>query len=153
MSDTVARGGASDIVVCPSCAKKNRVPVAARGVPQCAACHSPLPWLTSADDADFDRVVGESPVPVLVDLWAPWCGPCRAVAPGVEQAARRMAGRLKVVKVNVDQAPTISARFDARSIPMLLVIDKGEVRDRQIGAVPPDALLTWVERALRRSAA
>ncbi len=143
----------SDVVACPSCAKKNRVPAAARGVPQCAACHSPLPWLTSADDADFDRVASQSPLPVLVDLWAPWCGPCKAVAPGVDQAARKLAGRLKVVKVNVDLAPAISARFDARSIPMLLVIDKGEVRDRQIGAVPPDALLTWVERALRRNAA
>jgi thioredoxin 2 len=143
----------SEVIACPSCAKKNRVPAAARGVPQCAACHSPLPWLTSADDADFDQVVGESPLPVLVGLWAPWCGPCRAVAPGVKQAARTMAGRLKVVKVNVDHAPHISARFDARSIPMLLVIDKGKVTDRQIGAVPPDALLTWVERALRRSAA
>ncbi len=61
----------SEVVICPSCGKKNRVPAAARGVPQCAACHSPLPWLTAADDADFDRVVGESPVPVLVDLWAP----------------------------------------------------------------------------------
>lgn len=153
MSDTVARGGARDVVACPSCAKKNRVPAVARGVPQCGACHASLPWLTSADEADFDQVVGESPVPVLVDLWAPWCGPCRAVAPGVEQAARTMAGQLKVVKVNVDHAPGISSRFDARSIPMLLVVDKGKVRDRQIGAVPPDALLAWVDRALRRSAA
>ena len=143
----------SEVIACPNCAKKNRVPAAARGVPRCAACHSPLPWLTSAGDADFDQVVGESPLPVLVDLWAPWCGPCRTVAPGVEQAARTMAGRLKVVKVNVDHAPRVSARFDARSIPMLLVVDGGEVRDREVGAVPPDALLTWVEQALRRSAA
>ena len=143
----------TEIVACPSCGKKNRVPAEAGGVPQCAACHSPLPWLATAVDADFDRVAGQSPLPVLVDLWAPWCGPCTAVAPGVEQAARKLAGRLKVVKVNVDLAPAVSARFNARSIPTLLILDEGEVRDRQVGAVPPDALLTWVEKALRRRAA
>jgi thioredoxin 2 len=138
----------SDVVACSSCGKKNRVPGAAAGVPQCAACHSPLPWLTDAGDADFDEVAGQSPLPVLVDLWAPWCGPCRAVAPGVEQAARKLAGRLKVVKVNVDQAPAVAARFDARSIPMLLILHKGELRQRQVGAVPPDVLLRWAEKAL-----
>ena len=143
----------SAVVACPSCAKKNRVPAAARGVPRCAACHADLPWLTSADDTDFDRVAGESPLPVLLDLWAPWCGPWKAVAPGVEQAARKLAGRLKVVKVNVDRAPGVSARFDARSIPTLLILDKGEVSERQVGAVPPDALLRWAEQALRRRAA
>ena len=138
----------SDLVACPSCGKKNRVPAVARGVPQCAACHSPLPWLTNAEDDEFDRVAGESPVPVLVDLWAPWCGPCRAVAPGVEQAARKLAGRLKVVKVNVDKAPAVASRFDARSIPMLLILDHGKLKDRQVGAVPPDVLLRWAEKAL-----
>ena len=138
----------SDVVACPSCGKKNRDPAAAAGVPRCAACHAPLPWLTSAEDADFDAVAGESPLPVLVDLWAPWCGPCRAVAPGVEEAARRLAGRLKVVKVNVDNAPAVAARFDARSIPMLLILDGGKLKDRQVGAVPPDVLLRWAEKAL-----
>ena len=138
----------SDVVACPSCAKRNRVPAAAGGVPQCASCHSPLPWLTDAEDADFDKVAVEAPVPVLVDLWAPWCGPCRAVAPGVEQAARKLAGRLKVVKVNVDRAPAVAARFDARSIPMLLILDRGQLKDRQVGAVSPDVLLRWAEKAL-----
>ena len=137
----------SDVVVCPKCAKKNRVPAAATGVPRCANCKAALPWLTSAGDADFDQVAGQSPVPVLVDLWAPWCGPCRMVAPGVEEAARKLAGRLKVVKVNVDQAPAVSARFNATSIPTLLVLDRGKVKARQVGAVPADALLRWVEAA------
>ena len=114
-------------------------------MPRCANCHAPVPWLTNAADADFDRVAGESPVPVLVDLWAPWCGPCKMVAPGVEQAARKLAGRLKVVKVNVDQAPAVSARYDARSIPTLLILDRGKVKARQVGAVPADVLLRWVE--------
>lgn len=144
----------SDVVACPACGKKNRVPAVAAGVPRCATCHAPLPWLTSAVDADFDRVAGAAPVPVLVDLWAPWCGPCRAVAPGVEQAARTLAGRLKVVKVNVDQAPAVSARFGAQSIPTLVVLDRGgTVLDRQIGAVPPAALVRWAEQALGRRAA
>ena len=143
----------SDVVACPTCGKKNRVPAAARGVPQCASCHAALPWLTDAGDGDFDRVAGESPVPVLVDLWAPWCGPCQAVAPGVEQAARKLAGRLKVVKVNVDLAPAVAARFDARSIPMLLILDRGQLKDRQVGAVPPDVLLRWAEKALGRRGA
>ena len=137
----------SDVVVCPKCAKKNRVPAAATGVPRCANCKAALPWLTSAGDADFDQVAGQSPVPVLVDLWAPWCGPCRMVAPAVEEAARKLAGRLKVVKVNVDHAPAVSARFNATSIPMLLVLDRGKVKARQVGAVPADALLRWVEAA------
>jgi thioredoxin 2 len=137
----------SDVVVCPQCAKKNRVPAAATGVPRCANCKAALPWLTSASDADFEQVAAQSPVPVLVDLWAPWCGPCRMVAPGVEEAARKLAGRLKVVKVNVDHAPAVSARFNATSIPMLLVLDHGQVKARQVGAVPADALLRWVEAA------
>ena len=140
--------GVRDIVACPSCGKRNRVPAAAAGVPRCAACKAALPWLTSAVDSDFDQVAGQSPVPVLVDLWAPWCGPCRMVAPGVEQAAQRLAGRLKVVKVNVDQAPAIAARFKATSIPMLLILDRGQVKARQVGAVPPDALLRWAEQAV-----
>ena len=143
----------SNVVACPSCGKKNRVPAAAGGIARCGACHVPLPWLTTAGDDDFEEVAVQSPVPVLVDLWAPWCGPCRAVAPGVEQAARSLAGRLKVVKVNVDEAPRVSARFEARSIPLLLLLDRGTVVDRQVGALPPEALVRWVEEAVRRQAA
>jgi thioredoxin 2 len=141
------------VVPCPSCAKKNRVPAVATGVPRCGACREPLPWLVEAGDGDFEEVAVRSPVPVLVDLWAPWCGPCHAVAPGVERAARTLTGRLKVVKVNVDQAPGVSARFAARSIPMLVVLHHGTVVDRRVGALPPDALVQWVTEAVRRQAA
>ncbi len=104
-------------------------------------------------DQNFQAEVLEADRPVLVDFWAPWCGPCRMIAPGVEEAARKLAGRLKVVKVNVDRAPAVSARYDARSIPTLLILDKGDVKDRQVGALPADALLRWVEGALARDAA
>ena len=143
----------ADIVTCPNCGKRNRVPVAADGVPRCAACHTPLPWLTTAGDDDFEEVAGRSTLPVLVDLWAPWCGPCRVVEPGVEQAASSLAGRLKVVKVNVDQAPRTAGRLGVQGIPTLLLLRDGREVARQVGAVPPPALLRWAEEAVARQAA
>jgi len=85
---------------------------------------------------------------VLVDLWAPWCGPCRMVAPAVERLATELAGRLKVVKVNVDEAPGVAARFDAMSIPTLLVLYDGRTADRIVGALPANALGARVRAAL-----
>jgi thioredoxin 2 len=142
-----------DIVTCPNCAKRNRVPAAAAGVPRCANCHTALPWLTSAHDDDFEEVAGRSTLPVLVDLWAPWCGPCRVVEPGVEQAARKLAGRLKVVKVNVDQAPRTAERLGVQGIPTLLLLRDGREVARQVGAVPPPALLGWAEEVIAKEAA
>jgi thioredoxin 2 len=141
----------TDVIACPSCGTKNRVPAAASGSPRCAKCKSPLPWLVEADDTTFEDVAGKSSVPVLVDLWAPWCGPCRMVAPAVEQIARDLAGRIKAVKVNVDESPQIARRYEAMSIPMLLVLDKGQLIDRQVGAVPAPVLRQFVDRALDHS--
>ena len=140
----------AEIVACPSCGKRNRVPAAAAGVPRCAVCHTTLPWLTSAGDGDFEEVAGRSSLPVLVDLWAPWCGPCRVVEPGVEQAARTLAGRLKAVKVNVDQAPRIAERLGVHGIPTLVLLRDGREVARQVGAVPPAALLRWTEEVIDR---
>ncbi len=137
----------ASIVSCPACGVKNRVPAHATGVPRCAKCRGGLPWLVEAGASDFDRVT-ESRVPVLVDLWAPWCGPCRMVAPGVQRAAQEMAGRLKVVKVNVDRAPGVSARFGVQGIPTLLLLDHGRVVARQVGALAEPQLLDWVSRSL-----
>lgn len=131
------------IVVCPSCGKKNRVPASASGMPRCASCHADLPWLVEAGEHDFDALT-RSRLPVLVDLWAPWCGPCRMVAPGVERAATEFAGRLKVVKVNVDDAPGVSVRFSVQGVPTLLVLRDGELVARQVGALPADKLIAWV---------
>jgi thioredoxin 2 len=138
----------TDVVTCPNCGARNRVAVAATGVARCGRCHHPLPWLTTAADDDFDAVVLGSSLPVLVDLWAPWCGPCRVVEPGIQHVAKEFAGRLKVTKVNVDTAPHIAQHYGAQSIPMLLWVNQGRVERTQVGALPPPALLDWVTAAL-----
>ena len=142
-------GTAAGVVACPGCGKRNRVPAEAAGTPRCAQCQAALPWIAEADDATFAAVGDRSPVPVLVDLWAPWCPPCRAVAPVLERLAVQMAGRLKLVKVNVDDARRLAQRFDARSIPTLVLLDGGEVVDRRSGAAPEPTLRSWVEGSLR----
>ena len=141
----------ANVVVCPSCGIRNRVPVATAGVPRCSSCHTDLPWLVDATDTNFDTVI-DSRLPVLVDVWAPWFGPCRTLAPAVQRSAEEFAGRLKVVKVNVDQAPSISARFGVHGIPTLLVLRHGRIVARQVGALPESQLLSWI-RPLTDSAA
>lgn len=136
------------LVRCPSCETRNRVPPTATGRPRCGRCQESLPWLVDATDDTFSATVDRSPVPVLVDLWAPWCGPCRMVSPAVERAAMRYRGRLKVAKVNVDTSPGVASRFQARSIPTLLLMKKGRVADRLVGAVPEPQLDAWVSRHL-----
>ena len=125
----------ASVLTCAECGKKNRIRPSERGTPHCGSCGKPLPWLVAATDATFD-VETRASVPVLVDLWAPWCGPCRIVGPIVEELSRDFAGRLKVVKVNVDENQHTAHRFDARSIPTLVVLRRGAVVDRFIGAMP-----------------
>jgi len=140
--------GHASVVVCPSCGRKNRVPAAATGRPRCGHCHSPLPWLAEAGDDTFAERVDQAEVPVLLDLWAPWCGPCRAVSPALENLARERAGHIKLVKVNVDESPATADRFGVQGIPTLLVLDRGTVVARQTGAAPESALRQWLDRAL-----
>jgi len=132
--------GPLSILTCASCGKKNKIRPSERGTPHCGSCGAALPWLVSASDETFD-VEARSAVSVLVDLWAPWCGPCRYVAPVLEEIAREYAGRIKVVKVNVDECPALAARFDARSIPTLVVLRGGRVVDRVVGALPKSQLV------------
>lgn len=137
----------SRITLCPQCGAKNRVPAASSGRPQCASCKAALPWIADATDADLASALDTRHL-VLVDLWAPWCGPCRMVAPVLEKLAARYAGRLKVVKVNVDDNPIAARRFDASSIPTLVMMRDGEPVGRVIGAQPEAALAAQIEPLL-----
>ena len=136
------------VATCAHCGTKNRVPAAANGAPRCANCHHPLPWVVDAGDDTFATIAEQAAVPVLVDVWAPWCGPCRMVSPILQQLAEEKAGRLKLVKVNADEAPRLSQRFDVQGIPTLLLLDHGAVRARQVGAAPASALRSWLDQAL-----
>jgi thioredoxin 2 len=109
-----------------------------------------LPWIAEAGDEDFGEVVDRSAIPVLVDFWATWCGPCRIVTPILEQLSRDVAGRVKLVKTNVDLAPRTARRFEVQEIPTLMVAHRGKVIARQPGAAPGPAVRQWVEEALRR---
>ena len=124
---------------CPSCSARNRVGAIPRGVPRCGRCHKLIPWLVAADTAKFDEEAKAS-VPIVVDLWAPWCVPCQMIAPVLERLASDHAGEVKVVKVNVDEDPGVGARFHARAIPLLVVLRDGHEVDRIAGALSRHAL-------------
>jgi thioredoxin 2 len=136
------------ITACESCGTKNRVRATATGIPRCSNCHSNLPWLVDATAASFDEEITSS-VPVLVDFWAPWCGPCRIVSPVVEKIGRDHAGELKVVKLNVDEAQAIAGRYQVQGIPLLVLIEDGKEADRIVGAVPEAQLKGWIEPHLK----
>ena len=141
------------MVVCPACGATNRVPgdrVAQGLAPVCGKCRAPLPVgkPQPVTDASFAQDVLRSPLPVLVDAWAPWCGPCHMIAPVVDQLATELAGRIRVVKLNVDENPQTAARFDLRSIPTLLVLKDGREVDRLVGVQPKREIARRLERVL-----
>jgi thioredoxin 2 len=130
----------SEITTCPNCATQNRLGRPPAGtVPRCGHCKSPLPWLVEGSDGTFAQEL-EAATPVLVDFWAPWCGPCRMVGPVLEEMAGEYAGRLKVVKVNVDENPQVASRFRIQSIPALMLFRDGQMVDTVVGALPKAAL-------------
>jgi len=104
--------------------------------------------VTHVTDSNFELEVMKSATPVLVDFWAPWCGPCRAIAPIVDELADDYAGRLKVVKVNVDDNPMTPARFGVRGIPNLIIVKNGQVKEQIVGAVPKQHLVRAVDTAI-----
>ncbi len=139
----------SILEACAACGARNRIPARRLGDrPKCGRCGAPLGAgkVIEVGDATFAAEVEQSPLPVLVDLWAPWCGPCRAVAPILEDLARARAGRLKVCKVNVDENPRTAARFQVRSIPMLLLFQASRPVDQLLGAQSRGALEAWLDR-------
>lgn len=100
-----------------------------------------------ADDS-FDEEVLRAPLPVLVDFWAPWCGPCRTIAPILEELAREYDGKLKVVKVNVDENPAVPSRYAVRGIPNLMIFHEGQLKGQIVGAAPKSKLVSEIEKAL-----
>jgi thioredoxin 2 len=118
-----------------------------KGKPACASCKKALPWIADATDASLTRALDTKQL-VLVDLWAPWCGPCRMVAPILEKLAARYAGSLKVIKINVDDNPRSAQMYDASSIPPLVMVRYGQVVDRVVGAQPEPALAAKIDQLL-----
>jgi len=144
------------VIRCSQCGANNRVPQdkLAQGLqPVCGQCKARLvagagPVIVT--DATFAAEVERSPLPVLVDAWAPWCGPCRTVGPIVDELATELAGKVRVAKLNVDDNPRTAARFDVRSIPTLLVMVNGREVDRIVGALPKAAIQQRLAQALGR---
>ena len=123
-----------------------------QGVPRCSVCHTLLPWMLEADRDSFDTELAAS-VPVVIDFWAPWCGPCRMVTPALERLAERHAGKLKLVKLNVDGAPEIANRFQVQGIPLLVIWRDGRELDRLVGAAPERDIEAWLRRHVAMDAA
>lgn len=144
----------TSVIRCPACNSLNRLPLdkVRQGLqPVCGTCKTPLPVGTkpaTVTDANFAEEVERSPVPVLLDLWAPWCGPCRLISPVIDQLASELAGRVRVAKLNIDDNPMTAQRYNVRSIPALLVLKNGREVDRIVGAQPKSEITRRLESAL-----
>ena len=141
------------VVPCESCGQKNRLPYGRLGDPvRCARCKEPMAAPALPIDvhsaSDFDRLVGSASLPVIVDYWAPWCGPCRMVAPELQKVAARQAGRVLVVKVNTDEVSDLGQRFGIKSIPTMAVFSGGKDVARTSGARPAADIEAFFDQAV-----
>lgn len=139
------------LIRCPACGATNRVPrekLDGHHQPICGRCKTPLPASVHpliVTDATFASEVERSPLPVLLDLWAPWCGPCRMLTPIMEQLAAELAGRIRIAKLNVDENPQTSARFGVQSIPTMLIFKDGQMIERLVGALPKSEIMRHLQ--------
>lgn len=139
------------LIVCPSCNTGNRVPEERLGQqPNCGRCSSPLfqgkPLVLNS--ANFDSQLSRGELPLIVDFWAPWCGPCLSMAPNFERAAAELEPRMRLAKLDTEAEPALASRFNIRSIPTLIVFRGGREIARQSGALPLSTLLQWARQAV-----
>ena len=147
----MATAASGQVVKCPACGAMNRVSAHAGGKqPVCGKCKAPLPepqaGPVTVTDANFGSVVANSNLPVLLDLWAAWCGPCRMIAPTIETLAGEFAGRVLVGKLDVDANPQTAARFGVQGIPTLLILKNGSEVDRLVGVQSKEAITQRLQR-------